>query len=485
MEQTMEQTMKQTMKLIGMLALGVVALGQADVARAVDANPPERMTYQGYLVDSSAPPVPLGNSAPTNRDVVFRIYNVKQGSTAIWAEQQTVTVDKGYFSVLLGEGSQHASEPHGNLSAAFDGSDASDRYIGITVDIGGVATEIAPRLRLLTSPYAYTARQARRLTDGSGNSNFAKVGTSLELGAGSTPTLTLPEAGGASLVGKLTVDLPSWGTGLQVDIGASSTTFGGSASFFDFTTDLGKFYFNKPLQVNGKIQSYQQDTILGPSNNDDTYLKVYAGSTDKIEAKADEFLVQGDSKYLQMKFTTAAAELKTNASKIYINNELEVKEKVTASSFVGRGTIPIGGIIMWSGSLLELPDNWKLCDGENETPNLVNRFIVGAGGEYQTGWKGGENEVKLAVNEMPSHTHSGTTNEDGDHVHHANGAYIVGAGDQVWALTWAPENNNPHGKVHSNGSVHKHGFVTNATGGTQAHENRPPYYALAYIMRVN
>ncbi|SVE19193.1 uncharacterized protein METZ01_LOCUS472047, partial [marine metagenome] len=237
--------MKQTTKLIGMLALGAFALGQADVARAADANPPERMTYQGYLVDVNGDA--LGNLAPTNYDTVFRVYAAKQGGTALWAEQQTITVDKGYFSVLLGEGSSTASnEPRDNLSAAFDGLDASDRFIGITVDVGGVATEITPRLRLVASPYAFMASQARRLTDGSGNSNFFKDDTSLKLGAGSTPTLTLPEAGGASLVGKLTVNLTGWGVGLQVVNDKVSTTFGAeNSSVFHFNTGLPGFYFNK------------------------------------------------------------------------------------------------------------------------------------------------------------------------------------------------------------------------------------------------
>ena len=128
--------MKQTKKLIRMLALGAFALGEVDVARAADANPPERMTYQGYLVDVNGDP--LGKLAPTNYDTVFRVYAAKQGGTALWAEQQTITVDKGYFSVLLGEGSQYGSELHGDLSGAFDGTDVSDRFIGITVDVGGV-----------------------------------------------------------------------------------------------------------------------------------------------------------------------------------------------------------------------------------------------------------------------------------------------------------------------------------------------------------
>ena len=116
--------MKQTTKLIGMLALGAFALGQVDVVRAADKNPPERMTYQGYLVDANNSP--LGNSEPVNYDVVFRIYNAKQGGAAIWAEQQTVTIDKGNFSVLLGEGAAATdAEPHGKLSEAFSGSDVS------------------------------------------------------------------------------------------------------------------------------------------------------------------------------------------------------------------------------------------------------------------------------------------------------------------------------------------------------------------------
>ena len=95
--------MKNKTQLLGILVVGAFALGQAKQIHAADANPPERMTYQGYLVDSAVPPVPLGNSAPTNYDIVFRVYAAKSGSQdAIWAEQQTVTVDKGYFQYIVG-----------------------------------------------------------------------------------------------------------------------------------------------------------------------------------------------------------------------------------------------------------------------------------------------------------------------------------------------------------------------------------------------
>ena len=58
-----------------------------------------------------------------------------------------------------------------------------------------------------------------------------------------------------------------------------------------------------------------QDTILGPSNNTDTYLQVYDDSSDKIEARADQFVIQGDSYYLRSKFSSNQVDLETSASK--------------------------------------------------------------------------------------------------------------------------------------------------------------------------
>ena len=132
--------------------------------QSADANPPERMTYQGYLTDANGSP--LGNLSPANYDVVFRIYNLKEGGETqnlIWSEQQTVTVDKGYFSVLLGEGSAFSNEPHNSLSAVFTAGDSSDRFIGITVSTSsGSSLELQPRLRLVTSPFSFLSAHARQ-----------------------------------------------------------------------------------------------------------------------------------------------------------------------------------------------------------------------------------------------------------------------------------------------------------------------------------
>lgn len=150
------------------LAMLALAFAGSEVHAQSGANPPERMTYQGYLVDGNGAALGSAATGPRNYDIIFRIYNHESQSgvaNLLWAEQQTVTVDKGYFSVLLGEGA--ASEgPRPNLSTLFTGPTASDRFVQVTVKgIGanGANVDILPRLRLLTSPYAYLAGQAVKL----------------------------------------------------------------------------------------------------------------------------------------------------------------------------------------------------------------------------------------------------------------------------------------------------------------------------------
>lgn len=177
-------------------------------------NPPERMTYQGFLTDGNG--VALGNAAPKNYDVIFRIYNHESngGAAQLWAEQQTVTVDKGYFSVLLGEGAS-TGEPRPVLSTLFKGPTASDRYVGITVKgigPGGANVDILPRLRLQSAPYSFLSQNAVRLVQdtgadlitSSGNAvivsgtvaanSFSGNGAGLEsLNAGNIASGTLPD----------------------------------------------------------------------------------------------------------------------------------------------------------------------------------------------------------------------------------------------------------------------------------------------------
>lgn len=64
--------------------------------------------------------------------------------------------------------------------------------------------------------------------------------------------------------------------------------------------------------------------------------------------------------------------------------------------------MPTGGIIAWSGSVGSIPSGWYLCDGNNSTPDLRGRMIIGAGGSYSVGASGGDDEVTLAEANLPA-----------------------------------------------------------------------------------
>jgi hypothetical protein len=154
--------------LLWLVTLALLAgPGAASSARA-SAAPPDTMTYQGFLVDGNGNA--LAPTTPQNYPVIFRIYPVSSGAGAsLWSEQQIVTVDKGSFSVLLGEGTPVGGELRPALSSVFAGATASERYISVSVTIAGTTTEILPRLRLVPSPYAFLATSASSLVQPNGS----------------------------------------------------------------------------------------------------------------------------------------------------------------------------------------------------------------------------------------------------------------------------------------------------------------------------
>ena len=127
-------------------------------ANGAQADPPDLMSYQGFLVDADG--LPLAPLTPENYPIKFDIFDQNQGGTALWTENQTVTVDNGNFSVILGEAGGNLSR---TLSSVFADSSASDRFIGITVTIDGTATPIEPRLRFVPSAYSFLSANARGL----------------------------------------------------------------------------------------------------------------------------------------------------------------------------------------------------------------------------------------------------------------------------------------------------------------------------------
>lgn len=156
-------------RLTRSILVGLIVLGAHSAHGA--PTPPDFMTYQGFLVDGNGNA--LAPSTPANYPVVFRIYDVATGGTVAanlkWSEQQIVTVDKGNFSVVLGEGTAVAGEPRPALPSVFTGGTASDRYMGLSVTVGSSTLEILPRLRILPAPYSMLSLNATALVSPNGN----------------------------------------------------------------------------------------------------------------------------------------------------------------------------------------------------------------------------------------------------------------------------------------------------------------------------
>ena len=145
--------------------------------------------------------------------------------------------------------------------------------------------------------------------------------------------------------------------------------------------------------------------------------------------------------------------------------------RLTAGSYAGDGSaltgieaFVTGMIILWSGAADAIPTGFVLCDGNNSTPNLSGRFVVGysaSNGDYDVDDTGGAESVSLTLSQIPSHTHS--------YVGHT----YPGSG---------PEQNQSGGpEDRTSFNVSK---TTGSAGSGSSHENRPPYYALCYIMKT-
>jgi hypothetical protein len=142
--------------------------------------------------------------------------------------------------------------------------------------------------------------------------------------------------------------------------------------------------------------------------------------------------------------------------------------------------IPAGGIFLWSGSIGSIPAGYVLCNGSNGTPDLRDRFVVGAGSTYAVDGTGGSANAIVV-----SHTHTATSTStvtDPGHNHtytRYNSLTGVGGANPIWADTSTQNTGNAVTGV----TVATATTVASAgTSGTNA--NLPPYYALCYIMKT-
>ena len=165
--------------------------------------------------------------------------------------------------------------------------------------------------------------------------------------------------------------------------------------------------------------------------------------------------------------------------------------QIATTAFVAAfSAVPAGVIVMWSGSIASIPSGWALCNGSNGTPDLRDRFIVGAGSSYAVAATGGSKDA-IAV----SHTHTATVTDPG----HAHEIVSSGRGrsspgnDPVFFNTKTRSGSASFEGVSAstvtanNGTSSETTGVTvgiSTTGSSGTNANLPPYYALAYIQKT-
>jgi hypothetical protein len=144
-------------------------------------------------------------------------------------------------------------------------------------------------------------------------------------------------------------------------------------------------------------------------------------------------------------------------------------------------TIPTGMISLWYGSIGSVPLGWYLCDGTNGTPDLRDRFVVGAGSTYSVAATGGSADAIVV-----SHTHTATSTSTVTDPGHVHGVFSAGqkcpTGGSEQPL--GPSTASGYSTASAVTGVTVATSTTNAsTGVSGTNANLPPYYALAYVMK--
>jgi hypothetical protein len=153
--------------------------------------------------------------------------------------------------------------------------------------------------------------------------------------------------------------------------------------------------------------------------------------------------------------------------------------QIATTAFALANGIPSGAILLWSGAIGSIPSGWLICDGTNGTPDLRNRFVVGAGSTYAVAATGG-----TADSIVVSHNHTASSAVvDPGHAHNLDLYFFDTGGNRNFARSSDPV--NPTGPVATNTASTGISVNTtiNSAGSSGTNANLPPYYALAYIMK--
>lgn len=268
---------------------------------------------------------------------------------------------------------------------------------------------------------------------------------------------------------------------------------GAAAGFVMAEIDLTKSQVSERLNYQGTLTNGAGVALTGPQDLTFTFYDGTGTGATVLWTEAHPAVFLDDNGHFSVTLGTiipiTESHLGDNGQTfigIRVESESELpRQQLTSVAYslkAGDG-VPKGGIIMWSGAVDVVPYGWVLCDGSDGTPDLRNRFVLGAGDRFDSGDADGEEAHVLIVSEMPSHKHSASTNPTGAHTHgmtnrtsqnQSGASGMTGVYTRTGLSTYNTET----------AGIHSHTVTVDNKGGGVAHNNMPPYYALAFIMKL-
>jgi len=491
-----------------LLLVLIVATAMVISTVAVKADVPTLISYQGVLLDSDGHPV----ITPAN--VTFTLYDTPSDGIVIWQETQLVEFDEdGCFNVILGE----------TTPVTDDVFDDPVRWLGVQVEGDD---ELIPRNRIVSVAYANRISTIDGATGGTISGDVAiqsdlDVDGDIRVTGKATIGLNHTNTGFASFVagdintvtGDYSTVAGGWNNTASGDEsfigggrnntaeGLRSAICGGySNKAYGEDNAIGGGWKNITYEYHSAIGGGMEDTasasystVAGGYKNAATAWGSAIGGGQLNKARGMHSTVPGGFGNQALGTFSLAAGFNSiaNHSGSFVwsdqtgsfSSTADNQFLIKASGNVGIGTdnptsalhvegevksvvdgvnfymVPQGAIIMWSGSISSIPDGWALCNGAGDTPNLSDRFIYGT-----TGTPGGTGGSPT----IPAHNHTvdiGTFNSG------------------TTGFTWMGAN---PGFSRIADYRHTHSVNPPATGTTTngGASNIPPYYSLAFIMKL-
>jgi hypothetical protein len=330
------------------------------------------------------------------------------------------------------------------------------------------------------------------------NSNASQAARNLRLNlsgtSGGARTLTVPTIEKLYLINNGLADActvkNSTGTGIAVPAGKSMFVFNDGTNVVDAVTHLSSITLNTDLAIadggTGASDAGTARTNLGlgtMATQNGTSVSISGGSATGLSNLTTTNFTASGTLAVTGNLTLDGAS-GTSGQFLTSAGSGSTPTWTTLTAFVS------GMIMMWSGTIATIPSGWLLCNGTSGTPDLRDKFVIGAraddGGAAKTNVTGSYTQTggsKDAVN--VSHTHTATSDTVGDHAHSYTSPTDPATGSGTGGVGGGAAQNFPstNGATTTGAGSHSHTITVSSAGVSGTNANLPPYYALAFIMK--